>query len=276
MVDLTYVKKRRRRKVTAIVTGVTGVLLIPFLILSFIGREIGHFNVALKNSKVALALSVDEELKDTTTLISLKDIPAYAVYSNDAINRYYTDEMIDTVSSNDQIGKRVNPNTNETSALYFFKYTFYVTNVGEMNACYDLKLSITDNKRPSNVNYSLDDILRVRWYENDKDSTAHNYVTYAKKSLTPHFNDGDTTPNYDTCIGANDSNGMCKDGYATQFEDDTVILSENINHFKVKDTKRYTLLMWLEGNDPEAFGTTPDETYLKLAINIEAYEEVNN
>lgn len=274
MVDLTYVKKRKRKQVAKIVTGVSAVLIVPFLILSFIGKEIGHFTIGLKNSNVSLALATDKELTNKTTFIGLDKLAPYAVYTVDGINKNYTDDTIDNIDSNDSIGKRVDPSTEETTALYFFKYTFYVVNVGEVNATYDISFSITDNKRPTNVNYSLDDILRVRWYENSGDSSSHSYKTYAKKSLTPNFKEGETEPFYNTCIGKN-TNGVCKDGYAELFSDDITILKNTTKHFKVGDYTRYTVLMWLEGNDPEAVGTTPDETYLKLAINVEAYEDVD-
>ena len=241
MVDLKYLKKKRTKKVASIVTLVTGVLLIPFMLVSFMGRDIGHFTIGLKNSNVKLALSTDIDFKESTTFMSLDKLPPY---------------------------------TNTDEYLYFFKYTFYLKNVGDVNASYNFKFSIVDNKRPSNVNYSLDDILRVRFYENSNLS-EHNYVTYAKEGITPHFNEGSIEPFYNTCVNKETGSFCDEYGFATNFESETIILSNDINHFKIGDVTRYTVVLYLESNDKECDGEMPDETYLKLAINIEAFEEVN-
>ena len=274
MVDLKYLKKKRTKKVASIVTLVTGVLLIPFMLLSFMGRDIGHFTIGLKNSNVKLALSTDIDFKESTTFMSLDKLPPYTPsYTIEALNSV-SDVVLDDPSSNDTIGKKTNPYTNTDEYLYFFKYTFYLKNVGDVNASYNFKFSIVDNKRPSNVNYSLDDILRVRFYENSNLS-EHNYVTYAKEGITPHFNEGSIEPFYNTCVNKETGSFCDEYGFATNFESETIILSNDINHFKIGDVTRYTVVLYLESNDKECDGEMPDETYLKLAINIEAFEEVN-
>ena len=273
MVDLKYLKMKRTKKVASIVTLVTGVLLIPFMLLSFMGRDIGHFTIGLKNSNVKLALSTDIDFKESTTFMSLDKLPPYTPYTIEALNSV-SDVVLDDPSSNDTIGKKVNPHTNNAEYLYFFKYTFYLKNVGDVNASYNFKFSIVDNKRPTNVNYSLDDILRVRFYENSNLS-EHNYVTYAKEGITPHFNEGSIEPFYNTCVNKETGSFCDEYGFATNFESETIILSNDINHFKIGDVTRYTVVLYLESNDKECEGEMPDETYLKLAINIEAFEEVN-
>ena len=253
MVDLKYLKKKRTKKVASIVTLVTGVLLIPFMLLSFMGTDI--------------------DFKESTTFMSLDKLPPYTPYTIEALNSV-SDVVLDDPSSNDTIGKKTNPYTNTDEYLYFFKYTFYLKNVGDVNASYNFKFSIVDNKRPSNVNYSLDDILRVRFYENSNLS-EHNYVTYAKEGITPHFNEGSIEPFYNTCVNKETGSFCDEYGFATNFESETIILSNDINHFKIGDVTRYTVVLYLESNDKECEGEMPDETYLKLAINIEAFEEVN-
>ncbi len=273
MVDLNYLKKKRRKKVASIVTLITGVLLIPFMLVSFMGRDIGHFTIGLKNNDVKLAMSTDIDFKESTTFISLDKLPPYSIYTYSRLNTF-EGSVLDDPSSNGNIGKLTNPNTNEDVSLYFFKYTFYLKNVGDINASYNFKFSIVDNKRPTNVNYSLDDILRVRFYENSN-LDEHNYVTYAKEGITPHFESGSVEPFYNTCINKNVGDFCDEAGFATNFEDETIILSNSRNHFNIGDVTRYTILLYLEGNDEECVGTIPDETYLKLAINIEAFEAVN-
>ena len=80
MVDLNYLKKKRRKKVASIVTLITGVLLIPFMLVSFMGRDIGHFTIGLKNNDVKLAMSTDIDFNESTTFISLDKLPPYSIY----------------------------------------------------------------------------------------------------------------------------------------------------------------------------------------------------
>lgn len=272
MVDLTYVKKKRRRKIAGAVTTISGALIIPFLIIPFIGKSIGYFTIGLKNNGVSLTMDTDMEFSNPRTFMGIERQPGYSIYSVGGINRNYKDEVIDNPSSNDEIGQRINPETKEVTALYFFKYTFFVKNTGTTKATYDIKLSIIENQKPTNVSYSLDDLLRVRWYENDALSDTHSYETYAKKSTTPNFDEKDENPFYNTCIGSN-SDGICEDGYAELFNDDGAIIKSRVSGFAGGDIKRYTVVFWLEGSDPECIGTTPNQTNLKLAINIEAFEE---
>lgn len=272
MINLKYVKKKRLRKIVAFVTSTSFVLLMPFCVLAFIGRDIGHFTIGLKNRDVSLALSDSKEFTDSYTFRTFEKLPKYVVYDYaNGIMRNYSDEVIDNEESNDQIGKKINSETEEVSALYFFKHTFYIKNVGTTTATYDVNFKIVDNLKPTNVSYSLDDILRVKWYENVNDD-EHESTVYAKKNVTPHF-DENGNENYDTCSG--DERNECEVGYAKQFISDDLIFTSREKLFAPGEMKRYTLLMWLEGNDRQCIGTTPNKTMLKLSININAFEAVN-
>ena len=275
MVNLAYVKKRKRKKVAILVSGITAIALTSFVVISFIGREIGHFNVGINNQGVDLALSKNGLFDDKSTFIGLDKLPSYDIYSIEALKERYSDETLDNVSSNDDnTGKRIDSEGNVTG-LYFFKYTFFVKNVGDIIADYDLNFNIVDTKKPSNVNYGLDDIMRVRFYSNainsSDNSSLHEYKTYAKEGKDPHTSIDSLEPFYNTCIGGSVA-GVCVDGYATNFSSGSIILKENIKAFKPNEVRRYTYIIWMEGNDPEAFGAKPLDGYLKLNINIEGYE----
>lgn len=276
MVNLTYVKKRKRKKVAILVSGVTAIALTSLVVISFIGREIGHFNVGISNDGVELALSKDGTFDDKSTFIGLDKLPSYDIYSIDTLKEKYSDETLDNVSSNnDHTGKKVDSEGN-IIGLYFFKYTFFVKNTGTTTADYDLTFNIVDAKKPSNVNYGLDDIMRVRFYSNavssnTSDSLLHEYKTYAKEGKDPHTSSDSVDPFYNSCIGES-VNGICVDGYATNFSSSAIILKENIQSFKSNEIRRYTYIIWMEGHDTEASGTKPIDGFLKLNINIEGYE----
>ena len=273
MVDLKYVKRKRFRAIVLFVTSVSIILITPFFILPFIGKSIGRFTIGLKNFDVSLSLSDSKDFTDSYTIKTFDKLPPYLTYSNIYLNRDYTDEYLDSEESNGKIGERINPETEEVTALQFFKHTFYVKNTGNTFARYDIKFNIVENIRPTNVEYSLDDILRVRWYENEDDT--HNYETCAKKEAKSALDEnGEST--YDACVDAKtDSSYECVSGYATQFSGDEQVFESSVSRFAPGQIRRYTLIMWLEGTDPQCVGTTPDNTLLKLAIDINAYEDSN-
>ena len=273
MVDLKYVKRKRFRAIVLFITSVSIILITPFFILPFIGKSIGRFTIGLKNFDVSLSLSDSKDFTDSYTIKTFDKLPPYLTYSNSFINKNYTDEYLDSEESNGKIGERINPETEEATALYFFKHTFYVKNTGNTFARYDIKFNIVENIRPTNVEYSLDDILRVRWYENEDDT--HNYETFAKKEAKPALDEnGEVT--YDACVDAEIGKSYeCINGHATQFSGDEQVFESSVSRFAPGQIRRYTLIIWLGGTDAQCDGTPPDNTLLKLAIDINAYEDSN-
>ena len=70
MYDLQYVKKRRRKKIAALVSLFTGIGITSLVIVSFLGRTTGTFSVSIRNSSVRLSLSQKEVCGD-------KDLTSY-------------------------------------------------------------------------------------------------------------------------------------------------------------------------------------------------------
>jgi len=98
----------------------------------------------------------------------------------------------------------------------YLAYTFYVENTGNDIADYYSEIVIDD------VIKNVDEAVRIRVYRNDVETT------YAKKALNEEAEEN-TTP----------------------FLEDKVIALEHIAHFKPGDIDKYTVVLWLEGSDPE-------------------------
>ena len=98
----------------------------------------------------------------------------------------------------------------------YVAYTFYIENIGEQISDYWSEIVIDD------VIKNLDEAVRVRVYK------GTDYVTYAKlgKNGQP---EKETVP----------------------FESDKIIISDHVESFKPGDITKYTILLWLEGSDPE-------------------------
>jgi len=282
MYDLQFVRKRRRRRIAALVALFSSMGITSLVIISFLGRSVGTFTVSLKNSEVNLALVEKKDSNKYSTYLRINDSTPYIEYSFD----YFRDKMDILDNENytyNDIGKDeykyLDAKTNKVvdgTVIEFFKYTFYVKNVGAKTASYDLKITIDDRTRAdNNTGRSLDDTLRVMVFENEGNSEDHNYLVYAKKAAEDNYDiNGDKTDQ--ELIVSIDGNDHASEEYplAENFSDGGTVVKYNHTNFIKDELMRYTIVVWLEGGDPQS---TPGEEYpegatLKLGVDISAHE----
>lgn len=99
----------------------------------------------------------------------------------------------------------------------YIAHTFYLKNVGEVDISYSVEIKILE------VRKEADEAIRVKLYRNGE------AVTYAKKQKGTEIPEPNTTPFYSV----------------------DKVMSQQITNFKVNDVDKYTVVVWLEGNDPE-------------------------
>ena len=107
----------------------------------------------------------------------------------------------------------------------YVAYTFYLRNDGEETIDYDAVLDVTG------VAKSADEAVRVMVYKNGEPSI------FAK--------------------GRYDDREQAETD-ATKFESDTVVMSAKSTDFKVGDVDKYTVVIWIEGNDSECIDDIRD------------------
>ncbi len=100
----------------------------------------------------------------------------------------------------------------------YVAYTFYCRNEGKHRVTYSYDLYI------ANMTYEIEKAVRVRLYVNGES------VDYAYART-----DGVEGPEPGT----------------TQFQTGNTIVKKEIEHFKPGDVTKYTVVIWLEGNDPD-------------------------
>lgn len=260
MVNLAFVVARKKRIITLLISAISGAVVLAFCIIAFLGQIVGSFTVSIYNGKgVKIAIASKSTFADQTTHLRVGDIPAFDFYTNSFLA---TSEKLDNDSTDFLYGS-YRDGTGEAKHMYFFKYTYFVKNVGEVDLKFDLSINLTENNKPKNVSYDLTDILRVRLYENKGEE--HDYETYAKASLTSHLDEkGETS--FDEQIAEDGS------GYAKQFVNDTTLITKEVPFLAPNEAVRYTVVFWLEGEDPQAVGAYPEQCSLRFGANITAYE----
>lgn len=100
----------------------------------------------------------------------------------------------------------------------YVAYTFYCKNLGQETVDYDAVLDI------HGVAKSADEAARIMVYKNGEPAI------YGKGKYTDR----------------NTAETDC-----TKFETETVVMSTSTEDFKVGDVDKYTIVIWMEGNDPE-------------------------
>lgn len=273
MYELEYVKKRKRRKFVAIGAGVASVVVSTFAIVAFLGRFVGTFTVSLDTGDVELALSDSSSFKKQSSFLRIDSLPTFqeTTYLN-----LPSDNVLDNEEQGYLSGANYEDDNKTITSLNYFKYTFYVKNVGSKTARYDMKVKITDNKSDKE-GVSLDDTIRVMLYETDvKYEERIRKTVYAKRAAI-HRNTEDGGVNYQEPISITEDMATANNpfpGYAEIFESANVIATIPVSKFAKDDIRRYTLVAWLEGEDLQSSheSSAPKDAKLKLGVEINAYE----
>lgn len=275
--DLEYVRKRRRKKVVAVLTALAAMGVGVFVLVSFLGRFVGTFTVALDTGSVKLSLAEKSSFDDSTSYIKIDSLPAFDLYSFTSLG---SAEDVDNENTSYLYGTTEDSKGN--ASMKYFKYTFFVRNDGNISADYDLRVNLTKNV-PSDDGRYLDTLLRVLVYENNAYSDEHSYNVYARASdvANPIYDEETGLPtgqstfkeyiSYENPQKAED-HGDKFPGYAEMFESSNVIATLPTRNFQQGDAKRYTLVAWLEGEDPQAKGQPPEGGNLKIGVTVNAYE----
>ena len=130
----------------------------------------------------------------------------------------------------------------------FYKFTFFLKNTGQETNSYYLDVKLKDDK---NIGY--DEYLRVMVFEGLNKQTV-----YAKRSKI-------TSGVEQEKIILDDASEL-----AELFNDKEDIINIS-NSLDADENRKYTMLFWLEGSDPEC-KDLPDNIYLNVEVNIKGYK----
>ena len=269
MYELGYVKKRKRRRVVLIGTSIGAMGVSVLAIVAFLGRFVGTFTVSVDNGDVYLSLCESSTFDKPESLLRIEKLPPYEEWTYKSLPE---PNLLDNEDTPYTYGAIVNPATNEITSLNYFKYTFFVKNVGTTIAQYHIKYRITESK-PAEDGRRLDDTIRVAIYDHDANSDDHSCTVYAKDAAETNYK-ADGTPTMQEFIAEYPYNDTEDENHplAERFKSSEVVTEYSVPMFAPNDMRRITLVVWLEGYDPQSIGQPPIGASLKLGVNINAYE----
>lgn len=286
MVQMEYVKKRKRRKAVAIASSVGAVGVTSFVIIAFLGKRVGTFTVALNSDQVELALSRQLNSEEKSSFLYVNSLPSFEQFTYNSLPE---DSVLDSEETNYTMEQAAHyaEDGKTLVSLSFFKYTFYVSNEGTRPAGYTMDINITeDQKSTDGTNRSLTDTLRVIMYENkvtDDSALTHDKTVFAK---APDIARRDANGNFvnkeytSTPVGIETKlNPLPDPVFAEPFKTDplsgnlTGIASLTTGFIGAGDYIRYTMVCYLEGQDlSDQSKHAPEGASIKLGIQVNAYE----
>lgn len=190
-----------------------GKILFVFLLLIILILLILYYTIGIIYNNGNFSVTLDKNLYFDKGLI---------IYDDKDYKVYRTELLAPSPESFDNISHKWLPqNINDSeggshNGDNYLAYTFYVENTGSDVSDYWTEVVIGDVIR------NVDSAVRIRIYKNGE------YVTYAK-------------------IGGN---GQAEPDTVPFLDDKTVAIRHNPN-FKPGDIDKYTLVLWIEGSDPD-------------------------
>lgn len=279
MYDKQFVKKRRRRVIAALMSLISAIGVTSLVIVAFLGRFTGTFTVSLANSTVRLSLSDKLSFENPTSYLRIERLDLFEENTYSALPGA---DVLDNESTPYNYGKYTNDDN--VTVLRYMKYTFYVRNMGGKTAKYNLRINLQDRHKSSDgTERTLDDTLRVMVYENDCVETLgteeHNVNIYAKEAAVYNIDkEGNKTmrefvseyPKEPKKMQKEDENHPLADTFAKR----SVVHTYERGGFLQGQTRRYTIVTWLEGEDPQSgfLDDAPVDASIKLGVEITAYE----
>jgi hypothetical protein len=288
-----YVKRKRKKRIAWIftVTGFIGCSVIA--VMAFLGRQSGQFTIQLGTGKTQLTMSTNPSFgggsgssgdsasgSAGTTYLTATGLDSSTVNS---AGQLPNDDLIDNSDGGSH-------NRSDAATGTYFAYTFFLKNDSTDFVSYSVSMSIDDYKNPENEATSILDILRVRLYENNHDSSTtytHNETTYAMQSTIPwRMKDGslidgkETTQKEpiarygtedETVAGIADFSANTREenkGFAEPFVSNILVFDRVHEYLPVSWIVRYTVVMWLEGYDYNCQGHQPKNASVTLSMHF--------
>ena len=232
------------------------IIMLLLAFLTYYGQYSGNF-----------VMTVDEEAYDRG--ITISETPEFNTYARwltaDAVEqvREITLEQIvyndfeGILTTNGSFRNSVLGGIGNTK-LNYLAYTFYLRNVGKYEANISYEIVITD------VTGMLASAIRVLIIQDgyiETNQAKINTLQDLKEGSYKLYQMEDTIDKkYPECLQN-----------ASTFVSESMICSEEIRNLGATQTKKFTIILWLEGEDPDCVIENVDEIYgskIKLAMNF--------
>ncbi len=213
-------KKVKKREALIRILVIILVILLLFLSIMFACssyvNKAGDFTVTMDKDayNMGIVLSETPDFKNATRFLAGEQCENMA----DCTFQWLPDDI-------DQI----DGSHNRSNGQEFLAYTFYVKNAGNVDVKYNAQIVL------DSVALGADEAMRVMVYKNGEPTI----YAKPKKGTTDKLEDN------------KDSNGIIQYTVDENFVSNTKVMQNEVEEFAVNDVDKYTVVVWLEGWDPE-------------------------
>ncbi|HBE99096.1 MAG TPA: hypothetical protein DDW18_03570 [Firmicutes bacterium] len=279
--SVQYAKRRKERNIALIVTGVGLVGVLMLGIISFLGKVSGQFTIKM-DPRVApstmklLDKPVDGTYKEILTAEGLTN--AQVTTANRVFEYVDTLKEDNNLNGSHNMSKTITTNKEEKTLEFAFIYTFYAENISENeDAIFDYQMTIDDYASPTNAAYQPYTYLRVALFENPyvaEGNGKHDVSIYALESTELN-----ASQDYRECLSTSRSIDSLRTpaysyqnyGYCEPFEDPYTIFNRQGIILEPRKMMRFTVVAWLEGNDPECRGEAPEDCSFTFSMSFTSH-----
>ena len=215
-------------------------------------------DIRLTNNGVNLALSTKQLFEEPESELTIKEPPTMEEFTYAELPPY---SILDSENTPYDYGSYTKDSGQKI--FRYIKYTFYIKNVTDPVAIYDMQIKPRVEKDENDNGKSLLDTLRFMVCKTTLDGSCEVLTSvniYAKEASNYNIDIyGDRTmrefiSTYPAYNQEDDEHRL-----ADSFESDSVIVSYRSTNFPKNYIDKYTFVIWLEGADPESNGLPPNE-----------------
>ncbi len=273
-------RKRYRNKIIRYcVLGVLFLTITSIVVIAYLGSRIGNYTIQLRQDGRQISLASSYDFKDPTTRLRAETLSDTAPIS---VQELPGDDILDAyTNSGNHHGDALNQVNSEGydvgSHGNYMAYTFFMKNMGDVDLNYSVAINLEGLESSMQSNgeiHTLDEVIRIRLYQNlmsfDESGnviTSHESKTYAKAS-SESFSADDNRE----WVGREDD-GFGK-AIAFSYSSAALIYMED-QSILANEMVRFTVVIWLEGDDPDCNGEIPVGSSIQLGMNIDTYEKTN-
>lgn len=233
----------RKRRVIILLLFIFLILSVTIGVLTIYGTSTGGFTVDVPEELEGIGIGLCETKdSDPKQVLNGNVLSKASPVTMGNVNKYTTIE---------KDGK------SESLSGNIVGYTFYLTNTGTEICNLDVDLKITSATR--NVDKAIRFWVFTTYDENTPDTKGVLYKSH------------DETEPYYTMESAYKEQGLVK-----EFVNEDLIFSNSIKDFKPETKIKFSIIMWLEGEDPDCIDDGDNKISggsIKIGMSFSAYEE---
>ena len=212
--------------VSRIVMGFSAFALSTLFLLSYYGQQVGNFTIDVSqdmylNKEVVLSETVDfKNVRSRLEAVPIGSVRPIGYIDEPEKLPLEIENAILTLEGGSNNG------------LNYFAYTFYIKNTGEEDLSYNFSLFLEDSTN------NIDEAIRVMVVKETDirvNNTNPNITERVYAKVQSKFGQRPGSPEPGT----------------TPFETNRKIVGDNRYDFKSGDIDKYSILMWLHGEDPD-------------------------